>query len=90
MNCQCRCGCPIWSSKKSNRNVCQGCEKGKHTLGLEEEVPVVRNGRKPKKMVRCSRCRVPVQVVVIEKRRRVVHDVKYYTDRHEIEGVVVW
>ena len=87
MNCQCRCGCPIWSSKKSNRNICRHCEAGKHT-GDQEEVKV-RKGRPEGKKIRCSKCRVPVHLTIVNGRRKVVHDTKFYVVDHKIEAVVV-
>jgi uncharacterized Zn finger protein (UPF0148 family) len=33
MRCRCRCGCPIWVSKKSGRLLCSGCDPDTTVFG---------------------------------------------------------
>jgi len=88
MNCKCPCGCPIWSSQKSNRLICRHCEAEKHT-GVEEETKM-RKGRQEGKKVRCDTCMIPVHIEVVDGRRVVVHDKKFYLwNLHEVTGAVV-
>lgn len=37
MRCRCRCGCPIWVSKKSARLLCSGCDPDTTVFGKKIE-----------------------------------------------------